>query len=200
MSSDRDERDDRVDIIDLLISLLKDHEKKLDDLSYRLERLLEERDLTELAPREPSPVGIRVSAVLRSWTEFMRHCSGASLVALDVDRDRFKVTAVAGGILYVYEEGIPKMEIRYQVDDEGRKRASIEVSDIALTLTALRGRLECGLELEKREVEASLPDGGSAHNVVFYLNPYTARVWLAEQMGVDHSSIVLGELHAPEKG
>ena len=39
MSSDRD---DRVDIIDLLISLLKDHEKKLDDLSYRLERLLEE--------------------------------------------------------------------------------------------------------------------------------------------------------------
>jgi hypothetical protein len=196
MSSDRD---DRVDIIDLLISLLKDHEKKLDDLSYRLERLLEERDLTELAPREPQPVGIRVSAVLRSWTEFMRHCREASPVALDVDRDRLKVTAVAGGILYAYEEEIPTMEIRYQVDDEGRKRTSIEVSDIALALTALRGRLDCGLELEKRDMEVSLPEGGSVHNVVFYLNPYTAKVWLADQMGVDYSSIVLGELHTPEK-
>jgi hypothetical protein len=197
MSSDRD---DRVDIIDLLISLLKDHEKKLDDLSHRLERLLEERDLTELTPREPLPGGIRVSAVLRSWTEFIRQCRVASPVALDVDRDRFKVTAVAGGILYVYEEEIPSMEIRYQVDDEGRKRTSIEVSDIALALTALRGRLDCGLELEKRDVEASLPDGGSVHNVVFYLNPYTARVWLADQMGVDPSSIILGELSTPEKG
>lgn len=197
MSSDRD---DRVDIIDLLINLLKDHEKKLDDLSFRLEKLLEERDLTELIPREPRPVGIRVSAVLRSWTEFIRQCRGASPIALDVDRDRFKVTAVAGGILYAYEEEIPSMEIRYQVDDEGRKRTSIEVSDIALALTALRGKLDCGLELEKRDVEASLPDGGSAHNVVFYLNPYTARVWLADQMGVDPSSIILGELSTPEKG
>jgi hypothetical protein len=197
MSSDRD---DRVDIIDLLINLLKDHEKKLDDLSYRLERLLEERDLTELTPREPRPVGIGVSAVLRSWTEFMRQCRAASPVALDVDRDRFKVTAVAGGILYVYEEEIPSMEIRYQANNEGRKRTSIAVSDIALALTALRGRLDCGLELEKRDVEAILPDGGSVHEVVFYLNPYTAKVWLADQMGVDHSSIILGELHTPEKG
>ena len=90
----------------------------------------------------------------------MRQCRVASPIALDVDRDRFKVTAVAGGILYAYEEEIPTMEIRYQVDDEGRKRTSIEVSDIAL---------QCGLRSAFYKNLIRLSSKGAAFGLVLVL-------------------------------
>lgn len=38
---------EKIDALDLIIEVLKDHERKLDEVSQRLENILEKRDLRE---------------------------------------------------------------------------------------------------------------------------------------------------------
>ena len=38
---------EKIDVLDMIIQVLKDHEKKLDEISQRLENILEKRDLRE---------------------------------------------------------------------------------------------------------------------------------------------------------
>ena len=191
--------DEKIDVIDLIINVLKDHEKQLDALVARLEEALaaeapkrtpQERELIE---REPAG-GAAVTAFLKKWTEFTGRCASAGLVAFDVDRGNFKVSATVGGVLYTYEEEIPDMEIRYKKVDEKVHIDSIDISSAGLVPTALRGRLDCGLGFEKNEVEVELPDGGSVYKVVYTIDPGTAQSWIAYQLGVEEASIVQGEL------
>ena len=62
--------DEKIDVIDLIINVLKDHEKKMDELVSRLE----EAQVTPAevkAPREPPmQVGAVFTAALKRWDEF----------------------------------------------------------------------------------------------------------------------------------
>jgi hypothetical protein len=191
--------DEKIDVIDLIINVLKDHEKQLDELVARLEDALAAEapkrtpQARELIEREPAG-GTAVTASLKKWTEFTRRCASAGLVAFDVDRGNFRVSAMAGGGLYTYEEEVPDMEIRYQKSEGKAHIDSIDISSAGLVPTALRGRLDCGLGFEKNEVEVELPDGGSVYKIIYTIDPGTARSWIAYQLGVEEDSIVQGEL------
>jgi hypothetical protein len=191
--------DEKIDVIDLIINVLKDHEKQLDELVARLEEALaaeapkrtpQERELIE---REPAG-GATVTASLKKWTEFTGRCASAGLVAFKFDECNFKVMAMAGGALYTYEEEIPEMEIHYKKVDEKVHINSVDISSAKLVPTALRGRLDCGLGFEKNEVEVELPYGDSVYKVIYSIDPGTARNWIAYQLGVEEDSIVQGEL------
>lgn len=201
--------DEKIDVIDLIINVLKDHEKKLDELVSRLEGAkvlrepetdIEEEEIYSIeaptarpAKRVPS-TGAGVKAELRSWAEFRERSEGAELVAFDVDGGRFKVSAVSGGILYSFQEEIPRMEIRYSKVDETARIDTIDISKAELMLAALRGQLNCGLLLEKRDTETETPDGNRVHKMVYDIDPVTARSWLAYQLSVEDDSILNGEL------
>jgi hypothetical protein len=196
--------DEKIDVIDLIINVLKDHEKKLDELVARLEEAMvagapaqapQEREPRQRVKREQEPPeGAAVKATLKKWTEFTERCASADLVVFDVDDGSFKVSAMAGGILYTYEEEIPDMEIRYKKVDEKVHIDSIDISSAGLVPAALRGRLDCGLEFDRKEVEVELPDGSSVYKVVYTIDPGTARSWIAYQLAIDEDSIVQGEL------
>lgn len=199
--------DEKIDVIDLIINVLKDHENKLDELVSRLEGAevlkepqtdTEEEEIYSLeiptlrpAKRAPS-MGAGVKAKLRSWTEFRERSEDAELVAFDVDGGYFKVSALAGGVLYSFKEEIPRMEIRYSKADENAQIDTIDINKAELVLTALRGQLNCGLLLEKRDVETETPDGIRVHKIVYDIDPSTARNWLAYQIGIDEGSILWG--------
>jgi len=193
--------DEKIDVIDLIINVLKEHEKKLDELVSRLEEAQavgapagapKERERREEVP----PSGVAVSAALDRWSEFAERCASAELVAFDADGGRFRVSAVSGGILYTYEEEIPDMEIRYRKTDGKAHIESIDISSVELVPGAIMGRLECGLKLEKNDVEVSLPDGASVNKISFSIDPGVAKSWLAYQLGIDEETIVRGELRA----
>ena len=188
--------DEKIDVIDLIINVLKDHEKKLDELVSRLE----EAQVTPVevrAPRESSKqVGAAVTAVLKRWVEFTGRCSGAHLVAFDIADGFFEASAVAGGVVYVYREEIPRMDIQYTKGDEGVHIESIDISKAGLMPAALRGNLDCGLEFEKKEVEVGLPGGRVVHKIIYNVDPGTAKSWLAYQLGVDDSAVIQGSLKA----
>jgi hypothetical protein len=188
--------DEKIDVIDLIINVLKDHEKKMDELVSRLE----EAQVTPAevkAPREPpKQVGAAITAVLKRWVEFTGRCSGAQLVAFDIEDGFFEASAVAGGVVYVYREEIPRMDIQYTKGDAGVHIESIDISKAGLMPAALRGNLDCGLEFEKKEVEVGLPGGRVVHKIIYDIDPGTAKSWIAYQLGVDDSAVIQGNLKA----
>ena len=192
MSSDRD---DRVDMLDLLINLLKEHEKKMDELTYRLETLIDERKPPVELPRRAPERIIGVVARVSSWREFKRQCTGALSVAVEIDERIFKATALSRNIIFAYEEEIPVLEVTY--GDEG-KETTFAVTNASLTLKSLMGTLDCGLELDRRIIDSALPDGREAQRVVYYVDPGAARSWLADQLALEESSIILGALSLRE--
>lgn len=189
------DRDDRVDMLDLLINLLKEHEKKMDELAYRLETTLDERTPPTEPPRRTPEEISGVVARVSNWCEFKRQCTGTHSVAVEIDERTFKVTALTRNILFAYEEGIPVLEVIQR--NEGRETI-YAVTDVSLTLKSLMGNLDCGLELNRRVIDSALPDGGAVQRVVYYVDPGTARSWLADQLELEESSIILGTLSLRE--
>ena len=189
------DRDDRVDMLDLLINLLKEHEKKMDELAYRLETTLDERTPPTEPPRRTPEEISGVVARVSNWREFKRQCTGTHSVAVEIDERTFKVTALTRNILFAYEEGIPVLEVIQR--NEGRE-TTYAVTDVSLTLKSLMGNLDCGLEMDRRVIDSALPDGGAAQRVVYYVDPGMARSWLADQLELEESSIILGTLSLRE--
>ena len=195
MSSDRD---DRVDMLDLLINLLKEHEKKMDELAYRLETSLDERRTQTEAPRRTPDRISGVIARVSSWREFKRQCTGALSAAVEIDERIFKATALTRNILFAYEEEIPVLEVIHRDVAGERRETTYAVTDASLTLKSLMGTLDCGLELDRMVIDSSLPDGGRVQRVVYYVDPGAAKSWLADQLALEESSIILGALSLRE--
>ena len=189
--------DEKIDVIDLIISVLREHEGKLDELVSRLEEA-QSLPVEVRAPQEPretpEQVGAAITAVLKSWADFTGRGSGAKLVAVDVADGFFEASAVVGGVVYVYREEIPSLDIQYTKRDDGVSIESIDISKAGLMSAALKGRLDCGLEFEKRDVEVELPGGRAVHKILYNIDLGTAKSWLAYQLGVDDSVVVRGRL------
>ena len=192
--------DEKIDVIDLIINVLKDHEKKLDELVSRLENT----DSVETPRHKPPirapemevmPVGKpAATAVLKRWTDFHNQVRSSELVAFDSDEGCFTVSALVGRLLYTYIERIPSMEIEYS-GNEGKSRIdSINISRAELIPAAFKGRLDCGLELKMNKYDVSRPDGGLMHKINYFIDPEIAKQWLAYQLEVDDDRVVQGEL------
>jgi hypothetical protein len=189
--------DEKIDVVDLIISVLREHESKLDELVSRLEEA-QSLPVEVRAPQEPQEtpeqVGAAITAVLKSWADFTGRGSGAKLVAVDVVDGFFEASAVVGGVVYVYREEIPSLDIQYTKRDDGVSIESIDISKAGLMSAALKGRLDCGLEFEKRDVEVELPGGRAVHKILYNIDLGAAKSWLAYQLGVDDSVVVRGRL------
>lgn len=191
MGSDRDDK--AFDVLDMVINFLRQHEKTLDQLIYRVEEALSERGPPPETLIEPSIRAPGISVLLKRWMDFRRRCSGARIVGF-VAENVLKVTAIAEGVLHVYVEDIPTIEIRYSGEDKEKKIAGIEADEVGFILKALRGRLDCGLGLDVREVEVGLVDEERVRRIVCEVDPGAAREWLATELRVEPSSILEGEL------
>lgn len=199
--------DEKIDVIDLIINVLKDHEKKLDELVTRIEkaqtinrtptdRLEETTPQIERVPSLPveKTSGVPVKVELSEWNEFRTRCESARLVAFEVADGRFQVTALTDSVLYRYTEKIPSMEIRYKTVDEKAQIKSIDINRAELVSEAFNGILKCGLKMEKTEHSFKEPGGESVLNVNFHVDTSTARSWIAYQLAADDEKIHHGSM------
>jgi hypothetical protein len=200
--------DEKIDVIDLIINVLKDHEKKLDELVSRIEKAqiinrapmdtLEE--ITPLIERasnltiEKTSSSVSVKLELSEWNEFRTRCESARFVAFEVVDESFHVKALTDGVLYSYIEKIPSMEIRYKTVDEKAQIESIDINRAELVSEAFNGILKCGLKMEKTEHSFKEPGGESVLNVNFHVDTSTARNWIAYQLAADDEKILHGSM------
>ena len=186
------DRDDKVDIIDLLISLLRDHEKKLDEISYRLEKLADEGlPLPNLEEPNVTPgiTGISVTVIVSRWSDYRERCRGSQLIAYKVTDTSIHVASLIGSIVYIYEEQIPSITLKKRENGS----TQINILDLANTQTALSGKLACGLALETVSFDSTV-DGEKVSIVKYSVSDENTKNWLASQLEVDSSQIIKGEL------
>ena len=185
--------EDKVDVIDLIINVLKEHEKTLDELVHRLEERVDTAPVVSEGVRaeafKPS-----VSVLLRRWNEFREHCVGASIIAFDVEGKRFTVSAVKDGILHSYQEELPDMEISFREDEERAVLDGLDLRNVELIPTVLRGRLTCGLEMSMKGTRIEIPDGNILYKVIYDIDVDKAKTWLAVQFEVEEKNIFYGKI------
>jgi len=197
--------DEKIDVIDLIINVLKDHEVKLDELVSRLEgaQITQPREAqpddtpetTAVTPRPSGPPGPVVTAVLKKWAEFRERSTSTTLASFDVEGGVFEASALARGVIHVYREEIPRMTIVYR-EGEGAEIEGIDISKPGLIPAALKERLDCGLEFSRRDLETKMGDGRVHHEIVFEIDPGTAKSWIAYQLGIDDSDVIQGNIKA----
>ena len=185
--------EEKVDVLDLIINVLKDHEKTLDELISKLEGTLGTAPIVTEAVRTEvrKPT---VSVLLRRWAEFRERCGGASLVAFDIEDNRFNASAVKDGVLHSYQEEMPDMEIRFREKEEKVVIDGINLGSVGLVPTVLRGKLKCGLEVSVKGTEVNLPNGGAVYKVIYDINADETRSWLAYQLKVEKKNIFQGKV------
>lgn len=190
MGSDRDDKS--FDVLDFIINLLKEHERTLDNLAERLESIAERE---ALEPRYKPPRGsISVSVLLRRWDEFRRRCANAELLSFLINNGSLKVAALAGGYLNVYSEKLPEVETLYRTEGGLFRFEAMEAEEVDHVVKALKGTLDCGVELTTNVIEVPQQDGSPIRIVSYSVDPQDVREWLCREMGVDPSSVVEGEL------
>jgi len=191
--------DEKVDVIDLIINVLREHEKSLDDLVARLENVVTKTESvrpsstkTEIPASKIEVPKIMISAVIRNWAEFRDKTLSAGLVAFDVDEKRFNVSAFKDGILYSYNEDIPELELRFKEKDQRIDLEGLEIGRVETVPTILRGRLKCGLEVSLKGLDVKLPEGSSIYKVSYDIDDDEARSWLGFQLKTDKKNIIRG--------
>lgn len=187
--------DEKIDVIDLIINVLKDHEKRMDELISRLEvNPKTERALPYRDYRKTSPSRAAVTVELSKWQDFREKGSTASLVTFDIINKKFYVFALGNGILYSYVEEIPEMEIKYNKLEKNVQIESINISTTDLMQVALTGKLECGLGLLKREYDIEINNEISMRKISYSVDPTTVKEWLAYQLGIGEKEIIQGKI------
>lgn len=191
--------EEKVDVIDLIINVLRDHEKTLDELISKLEGALDRS-----APARSAPAGSpavpsdtrrpTVTVILRRWSEFRDRCVEATLVAFDIEEKKLNVWAVKNDVLYLYLEEMPDMEIRFSAKDERIVIDGIDISRAELVPTVLRGRLECGLDISMKGSEVKQPDGIALYKVDYNVDSEGTKSWLSEQLMTNKSNILQGRI------
>jgi len=187
--------DEKIDVIDLIINVLKDHEKRMDELISRLEvtqtpnRALPYRDY-----RQSSLSRAIVTIEISKWQDFREKCTTASLITYEIINMGFYVFALVNGIVYNYFEEIPEMEIKYNKKEDKVQIESIDISTADLMQVALRGKLDCGLELSKREYNIEINNEVSMRKISYTIDSNTVKEWLAYQIGIDEKQIIQGKI------
>jgi hypothetical protein len=101
----------RVEALDFVISVMKEHEKRLDKLALQLEAVVSAFAKTtpmvepkpEVHPAERGWPSLHVSR----WQEFRAQTQGARTIAFQVIENILTVSAWVGGMIYIYTERVP---------------------------------------------------------------------------------------------
>lgn len=182
--------DEKIDVIDLIINVLKEHEKKLDELVTRLEN----QEPSGTSKMKTTHIAARNALFINQWNEFCEYARSSDLVTFDSKDEHLHVSALSQEIIYTYTEQIPFLEIRYTNFEGKAQISSLDISSAELLFNALQSKLNCGLVLKKNFYETSTSESESKFSIDYSIDPEIARQWLAYQLGVDEIKIVNGSL------
>ena len=202
MESDSGYRE-KMDALDLIMNALKDHERQLDKLAHQLEQALKEATAGEsssrdVAPepqhREPPPRRTGPHVILRKWSEFKGPCQDATMVAFEVDGNRFHVDALVGEGVFTYEEVLPNTTFKV-VEEPSRltiDRDALKNNDALRFL--IEGKLKCGLGLAIHSASTRLNEREYLFELRYGFEADEVKVFLSSELGLSKDKIVEGQI------
>jgi hypothetical protein len=192
---------EKMDALDLVINALLDHEKQLDAISHRLENLTSHTSLKEKAPvipqthrPEPSVVESSPRLVFHNWSEYTTTCRGATMVAFEVEGNRFHVYTLVDGRIFTYVEALP--ETRLKVSEDSTKlsidKASVNAIDRLHFL--IGGRLKCGLTLSIESCQTPLKENEYLFELRYDFEQDEVKTFLSRALSVSKGQVVEGKI------
>ena len=197
MASDFNEK---FDALDLVMNALRDHEKKLDDISHRLESLFDGQliDKSKVVRKEEqlieTPMAERIPLVIfRKWNEFKNTCSGARRATFEIENNFFHVYAMINGDIFRYSEKLPnKLKIIEEQSYFLIDKSCLTSIDSLQFL--INRRLKCGVNLAIKSSRIVSMEKQSLLEVVYDIDASAAKNFLSNEMDIPKKGIFEGKI------
>jgi hypothetical protein len=202
MESDSGYRE-KMDALDLIMNALKDHEKRLDEISHRLEQAFEEVKTGEPSrvkgarevQRIEAPPRMRSPQVLFSkWSEFKTTCKDGTMVAFEVDENRFHVSVLVDEGVFTYEETLPNTTFKVVEEQSSFSIDRDTLNHIDSFQFLIEGKLKCGLTLSIKSSRTVLKETEYLFELNYDLDPDEAKTFLSRELGILKDKIVEGKI------
>jgi hypothetical protein len=169
------ENQEKLDTLDLIITVLREHEKSLDELIRKVSTFSQ----GPVLPPAARPHGTRgLTLRLDQWRDFTTRSADAETVAYRLDDASLTLTAHAHGVTLVYAEPLPT-------------RTHPVTAPAGLAIPATQ-RLACGLAVALARVDTVETTGRRAVVAVYRADPALLTAWLAAELARPPSSLVAG--------
>jgi len=199
------EFNEKMDTLDLIITALKDHEKRLDDISNRLEDLFnilsineEKPTKTEEPKKESAEAKEQPSIVCSKWNEFKTICKDAKIAAFEVEDKFFNVYSKTNGEIIKYTEELPRLyrnnKLKVVEEESGFIIDKESIENIEQLRFLIDRRLNCGLTVLVRGTKNILNDNQFIFELTYDLDPREIREFLSKELGIPKGSIIEGKI------
>lgn len=194
---------EKMDALDLIINALKDHEKRLDDISHKLERVFKEVKTRETRQVRVDEEEKRVEApppqrkplvICKKWSEFKERCSNAEMVAFEVEENRFQVYALVSGDIFQYAEELPSKRIKVQEEQSSFSIDKASLKNIDLFQFLIDGRLQCTLGLKVNISRSQATENEYLFELSYDLSADEVKAFLSRELGASKDKIVEGRI------
>ena len=194
---------EKMDALDLIINALKDHEKRLDDISHKLERVFkkvttgetrqvrvdEEEKRVEAPPPKRKPL-----VICKKWSEFKERCTNAEMVAFEVEENRFQVYALVSGNIFQYAEELPGKRIKVREEQSSFSIDKASLKNIDLFQFLIDGRLQCALGLQVNISRSQATENEYLFELSYDLSADEVKAFLSRELGASKDKIVEGRI------
>lgn len=194
---------EKIDAIDLIINALKDHEKKLDDISHHFEELLNSISTEKIVggranvqekPEEPAKFKRKLSVVCSKWSEFKEICVTANMVAFEIENKNFNVYALINDEIYKYSENMPSKRLKVTEEQSSISIDKSSLNNIEMFQFLIDGKLACGLKVLITGSRTLLSGKQYAFDLSYGLNSAEAKDFLSDELNVLKDRIVEGKI------
>ena len=193
MSSGND-YDGRMDFLEILITTLKDHEKKLSEVADGFEKnvsdLKNSLKNVQSSPSEAAAATIQCS----DWKEFRREVKAAPIATFSFRDNLFTVSAFSNEQIYAYSEPLPVREFRVKREGARYVLDGLIVDSLDAAPLTFGQALCCGLGGVFVTSTHLLNDGTCVFRATLCVEPSQTRDWLCKELDISGSKILQGKI------
>lgn len=192
---------EKMDALDLILNALKDHEKRLDDISHRIESLFSQLSINE--PKaikkeeqriEPPRVKKEPFAICNKWSEFKDICNGAKMVAFQIENNFFHVYSMINEKVFRYSEDLPNKKLKVIEEKTGFAIDKDYLNNIDMLQFLINGRLKCGLNILIKSTRTGLLDRQFLFELTYDFDPAEVKGFLSRELSISRKDIVEGKI------
>jgi hypothetical protein len=189
---------DKIDAFDLVITALKDHEKRLDTLSERLESLVSTLGRVSLPVKKPSSESQysqgHLTVVCAQWNEFRESCQNAAIITFEIEDSVFHIYAKVDDVMFCYFEPLPKKKLTVMENKSSFSISKSQLSHIELLQFLVDGKLKCGITLLIHNAMKKIPEDQYLFDLRYEVDAEKVKNFLAEELDVPTNKIIEGKI------
>jgi len=210
---------EKIDTLDLIITVLKDHEKILDNLARRLTPIvkgLESRGVDEdkilenissierkisglndiiarfLLTEKPEPVkGVIIEC--NNWEDFKVKSRDADTVTFDVVEKDFVVNSVSNNEFYKYSETLPENEYLLKREGELFTVERFSTNSLQTNPLIIMNKLRCGLEITVETTRQNLPEDKYLYRSSHKIIEDKTKEWISQELNISKEKVLRGK-------